>query len=380
LAFIIKSWFEFVLLDMRNTHGKIGFDDRLVLVIGLLILPLIIHIIFFGGRAGHHSFISWNNYWTGLVFSTVIWMGNRYIMIWSRTRYPDFEEIKKRLLKQSLIMLVYTLLANNLLGVLLKDACDAPLINGTKALTSFDLLLISNYASIFCSLLIVTIYESIYFVGELRKSVEEKEMLKRESLQAQLNALKIQVNPHFLFNSLNTLTAVIPENPGQAIDFVQHLSKVYRHILEVKNEQSILLKEELDVLKAYAFLLKTRFGDNLDINIQVADEKLQQKIVPLSLQILMENAIKHNIVSSAKPLRIDVTAVDGRLIVSNNLQKKNQLTESTGIGLENIRNRYRLLGNKQVEVTEGSSSFTVSIPLLAMEQPIGVVYPAIKVL
>src|SRR5258708_21815155 len=188
--------------------------------------------------------------------------------------------------------------------------------------------------------MVVAIYESIYFVGELRKSVEEKEMLKRESLQAQLNALKIQVNPHFLFNSLNTLTAVIPENPGQAIDFVQHLSKVYRHILEVKNEQSILLKEELEVLKAYAFLLKTRFGDNLDISIRVADEKLQQKIVPLSLQILMENAIKHNIVSSSKPLKIEVHADNGKLVVSNNLQKKNQLVESTGIGLDNIRNRY----------------------------------------
>jgi two-component system LytT family sensor kinase len=362
--FDIKSCSEFVLLGMRYSHGKIGFDDRKFLFFGLLILPLIIHMIFFEGRMGQHSFITWKNYWTGLVFTTAVWMGNRYIMIWARTRYPAFEEIKKRLRVQSLTMLAYTLVVNNLLGIILKDQCDPPQ-NGAVKLGPFDLLLISNYASIFCSLLAVAIYESVYFVGELRKSIEEKETLKRESLQAQLSALKTQVNPHFLFNNLNTLTAVIPENPDQAIDFVQHLSKVYRHILEVKDEQSILLKEELDVLRAYAFLLKTRFGDNLNINIRVADEKLQQKIVPLSLQILMENAIKHNIVSSAKPLSIDIIAENGKLIVSNNLQKKNQLIESTGIGLENIRNWYRLLGNRQVEVVEGPSWFTVSIPLLS---------------
>ena len=181
-----------------------------------------------------------------------------------------------------------------------------------------------------------------------------------------MNALKTQVNPHFLFNNLNTLSAVIPDNPGQAIDFVQQLSKVYRHILEVRDEQSIFLRQELDVLRAYAFLLKTRFGSNLDITIHVEEENLQQKIAPLSLQILMENAIKHNIVSSARPLRIDVYADQGRVVVRNNLQKKQQLIESTGLGLDNIRNRYRLLGNRQVEVEEGPLNFTVFIPLIGV--------------
>ena len=187
-------------------------------------------------------------------------------------------------------------------------------------------------------------------MNELRHSVEEKEMLKRESLKAQLNALKTQVNPHFLFNNLNTLISIIPENPKLAVDFVQQLSKVYRHILEVKDEQSILLKDELDVLKAYAFLLQTRFGNNLDVIINVPEEKLKKRIVPLSLQILMENAIKHNIVSSDKPLKIDVSAVNGKLVVSNNLQRKNQVNESTGIGLDNIRNRYKLLGNEKLKL------------------------------
>ena len=167
-----------------------------------------------------------------------------------------------------------------------------------------------------------------------------------------------------MFNNLNTLCAIIPDNPQQAVDFVEQLSKVYRHILEVKDEQSILVKDELDVLKAYAFLLKTRFGNNLDIVIDVPEEKMQNRIVPLSLQILMENAIKHNIVSAEKPLHIKVFVEDGNLIVSNNLQMKKQVNESTGIGLDNIRNRYKFLSDKIVNVTESGNSFTVSIPLL----------------
>src|SRR5258708_2407407 len=349
---------------MRWANNKIGFDDRLVMIMGLLILPVLIPIIFFGVRIGRRPYFTWNIYWTTLLITSILWIGNRYIMIWTRTRYPAFEEIKKRLLIQSLAMIVFTLLFNNALGFALGGICESNLKISSNDQISFNDGINSNYAAIFCTLMVVAIYESIYFIGELRKSVEEKEMLKRESLQAQLDALKTQVNPHFLFNNLNTLSAVIPDNPGQAIDFVQQLSKVYRHILEVKNEQSIFLKEELEVLEAYAFLLKTRFGDNLDISIRVAEEKLQQKIVPLSLQILMENAIKHNSVSSSKQLKIDVYAENGKLVVSNNLQKKHSFKESTGIGLDNIRNRYKLLGDKQVDVQEGPSSFIVSIPLL----------------
>jgi hypothetical protein len=349
---------------MRWGNSKIGFDDRLIMTGGIFLFSLFIPIVFFGLRIGRVPYYNRYAYWTTLLITGSIWISSRYIMIWARRRYPSFTQVRKRLLIQISLIVLVALVVNNLVGYFLKDYCASFLAQRPVPLSLSDILINSNAAAIFCTLLVVAIYEGVYFMSELKKSVEEKEMLKRESLQAQLNALKTQVNPHFLFNNLNTLSAVIPDNPGQAIDFVQQLSKVYRHILEVKNEQSILLSEEMDVLRAYAFLLKTRFGDNLDISIRVADEKLQQRIVPLSLQILMENAIKHNIVSSARPLRIDVTTANGRLIVSNNLQKKNQPVESTGIGLDNIRNRYRLLGNRQVEVEEGPSSFTVSIPLI----------------
>jgi hypothetical protein len=355
---------------MRWANDKIGFDDRLISTVGILSLALVIPVAFFGWRIWKPPYFTFAAYWPTLLITTVIWLGCRYIMIRCRIRYPKFKDIRKRLWIQNSITILFALLANNTLSLVVIKYCKGLFGEGKPAHTWEDKLVNSNAAAILCTLLVVAIYESIYFINELRKSIVEKEQLKQDTLQAQVNALRIQVNPHFLFNNLNTLSAVIPEDPVQAVDFVQQLSKVYRHILEVKDEQSILLKEELEVLEAYAFLMKTRFGDNLDISIRVAEEKLQQRIVPLSLQILMENAIKHNIVSSAKPLHIDICTEDGRLIVSNTLQKKNQSMESTGIGLDNIRNRYRLLGEKAVEVIEGPESFTVAIPLIACKNKI----------
>ena len=345
---------------MSKHNCRIGFNDGLLMIIGIPLLSFIIPIVFFGCRFNRPPLMSWDKYLTTLGITAVIWIGNRYIMVYSRGKYPLFNEVRKRLIFQSAIMFVFTVIANNFLGRLADNIFE----QHSDMPSNTDILIHSNSAAIFCTIMIIAIYESIYFMHQLRHSVEETEKLKRESLKAELNALKTQVNPHFLFNNLNTLISIIPENPKLAVDFVQQLSKLYRHILEVKDEQSILLQDELDVLKAYAFLLQTRFGNNLDVIINVPAERLKKRIVPLSLQILMENAIKHNIVSSDKPLKIEVTALNGKLVVSNNLQRKNQVNESTGIGLDNIRNRYKLLGNEQVEVTESGSNFTVSIPLI----------------
>jgi len=346
---------------MWRTNCKIGFDDRVVMLFALPVLSFIIPIVFFGCRINSYPFFGWDKFFTTLFITILLWIGNRYILIWSRTRYPLFKQTRRRLYVQSLSMFVFTVVGNNLLGYLTDDIFFKGEGGGHFRI---DALINTNSAALFCTIMIIAIYESVYFMNELRQSVEEKEMLKRETLYAQLDALKTQVNPHFLFNNLNTLCSIIPENPGQAVDFVQQMSKVYRHILDVKDEHSISVKEELDVLKAYGFLLKTRFGNNLTINIQVPEEKLQKKIAPLSLQLLMENAIKHNIVSANRPLQIDVYTLNGKIVVSNNLQVKNQVNESTRSGLDNIRNRYKLLSDKQVEVIENDTNFTVSIPLI----------------
>ncbi len=349
---------------MRWQNDKIGFDDRVAFLLGILLMPAFIPFLFLGVGFRTPPYFNLPCYIIALVVTTLIWLGARRIMIWARTKYAAFPQIKKRLWVQSGVMIVYALVVNNFLGCLLDYILKHYFHQVTIPMSMLDITVGSNVAALFCILCAVAIYESVYFICELRKSVEEKELLKRERLNAQLSALKNQVNPHFLFNNLNTLSALIPEDPGLAVDFVQQMAKVYRHILEVKDEESILLHEELDVLKAYTFLLQTRFGKNLDICIDVDRDTLSQRIVPLSLQILMENAIKHNIVSSEKPLRIHLFTSEGKLVISNTLQKKNQKLVSTGIGLDNIRNRYKLLGDREVAVEEGPGSFTVSIPLI----------------
>lgn len=345
---------------MKKHHCMIGFNDGILMTIGIPLLAFIIPIVFFNCSFNRPPRFTWEKYFTTALFTSTIWLGNRYIMTYSRKKYPTFDDVKKRIRHQSLLMFVFTVVATMVLGfffegVFKKDALPISFV---------EQLIHSNAASLFCTIMIIAIYESIFFSHQLKHSIQEAEHLKRESLNAQLDALRTQVNPHFLFNNLNTLVSLIPENPKQAMDFVQQMSKLYRHILEVKDEQSIPLKDELDVLKAYAFLLQTRFGDNLSVNIDVPAEKLDKKVVPLSLQLLMENAIKHNIVSADRPLHITISSSNGSIVVDNNLQVKQQVAESTGIGLDNIRNRYKLLSDKPVTVRETETNFTVTIPLI----------------
>ena len=345
---------------MQKHNCRIGFNDGLLMAIGIPLFSLIIPIVFFNCRFNRPPFLTWEKYFTTLLITSLIWLGNRFIMVYSRKKFPLFYDVRKRLIFQSALMFVFTVTANTIMGIFTENIFKDEHIN----LSNADIIIHSNSAAIFSTIMIIAVYESIFFMRQLRHSVEVTENLKRESLKAQLDALRTQVNPHFLFNNLNTLSSLIPENPKHAVDFVQQLSKVYRHILEVKDEKSILLKDELEVLNAYTFLLKTRFEKNLEVNINIPPEKMQQKIVPLSLQILMENAIKHNIVSSGKPLQINVFTENGSLVISNNLQMKNQINESTGIGLDNIRNRYKLISERPVKVTESETNFTVSIPLI----------------
>lgn len=213
---------------MRKTNCRIGFNDGMLMAIGIPLLSFIIPIVFMNCRFNRAPYFSWDKYITTFFITAVVWLGNRYIMIYSRKKYPLFNEVRTRIYFQSAIMLVFTVVLNSSLGRLAEDVFEDGLVKPSRA----DILIHSNSAALFCTIMIIAIYESIYFMHQLKHSVEETENLKRENLKAQLDALRTQVNPHFLFNNLNTLSSLIPENPKHAVDFVQQLSKVYRHILK----------------------------------------------------------------------------------------------------------------------------------------------------
>lgn len=204
-----------------------------------------------------------------------------------------------------------------------------------------------------------------YFIKEWRNSLIELERYKKENIESRFEALKTQVNPHFLFNSLNTLSSLIHINQDDASKFVRQLSKVYRYILENRDKEIISLETELRIIESYIFLVETRFANNLQFKITVDEESKQKEIPPLALQMLIENAIKHNVVSRSKPLLIEIFVEEEFLVVKNNLQRKSSTEFSSKIGLKNIMSRYNYLSEKQVKLKESESTFEVRIPLLS---------------
>jgi len=202
------------------------------------------------------------------------------------------------------------------------------------------------------------------FFEQWRKSIVEAGELKRQNVISQYESLKNQVNPHFLFNSMNTMIGLIDENPTLAKEYGHQFAEIYRHILVKGNEEIISLEEELKIVDIQRKLFKSRFEDGLIYNLEIPSEYLSKKIPPLTLQMVIENAVKHNAISLKKPLRIDVVAKENKLIVTNNIIRKNIETESTQVGIENILKRYKYLTSREVVIKEDLDSFTVVLPLL----------------
>lgn len=209
------------------------------------------------------------------------------------------------------------------------------------------------------------VYVGLYYFLRLRKLEQEKEELLRINLQSQFDSLKQQVNPHFLFNSINTVSSLIDKDPDKAKTFLAEMSKVYRYLLQANEEKLVTLETELRFVEPYFHLLKTRFNDGLNLNIQIDNECKNFLLPALTLQLLIENAIKHNVVEKDKPLTIDIATSDNAFLsVENNLQKKNQQIASTKIGLANIMAKYKLLHQQEIIVRETEKKFTVLLPLI----------------
>ena len=214
---------------------------------------------------------------------------------------------------------------------------------------------------------IVIIFHFVYFYNRYQQNKVKEQKVIAGTANARFDALKNQLDPHFLFNSLNVLTSLIEENPENAQKFTTALSKVYRYVLEQKNKDLVTVDEELDFARTYMSLLKMRFEDSIVFDIPDKAKDPESKVVPLSLQLLLENAVKHNMVTSNKPLNIQIYEDGGMLVVKNNLQLKPVVKKSSGVGLENIKQRYELLTSKKIAITETAESFAIAIPMLTKQ-------------
>ncbi len=194
--------------------------------------------------------------------------------------------------------------------------------------------------------------------------LKRNENLQKENLQMQYQQLKSQINPHFLFNSLNVLTSLIHKDSQQAVLYTQRLSQIYRYVLSQDTKELIYLADEIEFIKTYIEVLRIRYGEALICEVEVSDEVLEELIPPMSLQLLIENAVKHNAVSTKNPLRIRIASGVKYLTVSNNIIPRIRVEDSTGIGLKNLELKYQIISQQSIEVDKSNNIFKVTLPLL----------------
>jgi LytS/YehU family sensor histidine kinase len=226
-----------------------------------------------------------------------------------------------------------------------------------------DYIMNSTFCALFTLIFTLMAYGS-EFIKQWKISIHENERMQHEMQQSQYELLKSQVNPHFLFNSLNTLITIIPEKPEVAVSFVKQLSKVFRYALIHVADNTVSVVTELKIVDAYLFLNKERYGEKLIIDIQLDEQALKLSLITQSLLMLVENAIKHNELSEKHPLTINIYNEGDILIIKNTLQLKKLLDPSTGIGLNNIISRYKHVTNIPVTIEKERNWFIVKLPLL----------------
>ena len=347
-----------MLINKNKRIKYLGFDDFWFSVIGILTISLVTFYLFNPSLKIISLTNMVLNWIIGLFFTIIDWTINRSIMIFLRKKYPEFSDDAKRIILFFLAV-SGTVILVDFIGVSLLNSI--PNVHVAHHLSRIKQLLFI----VFITVMIMAIYEAIYYNIRLKKSIREEEESKRILIQAQLDVLQNQVQPHFFFNTLNTLRDIIDQNSKEdAKEFVDKLSDIYRFLLETGNENLIYLKNELRFAKAYIHIQSERFGNNLKLNWDIPKASLESMIVPMSLQLLLENAIKHNVVSKAKPLHINVSISDHQLVVSNNIQAKSTQLPSTKLGLANIEKRYALISGKSIKIENDGNQFSVELPLL----------------
>lgn len=300
------------------------------------------------------------------MIGTTLWKGNE-LLGWIHENYFPLDEKPGKMLTLSIIRVtVYSIL--NIFFI------NWIWIHFLMKVQFWKWLLEGGYWVFIVELMITFIIALTLLVKDYfnawREALRNEEKLKREALAMQYETLKNQVNPHFLFNSLNVLTTLVENDTEKSVKFIKQLSEVYRYVLEQKDKELVNLGTEIRFIDSYIFLQQIRYGTNLiyENNINPEVEGTHYKVIPLSLQLLVENAIKHNVISEENPLTVELFMDNEFLVVRNNLQIRSMADDSGNIGLNNIRSRYRYLTDKKLEVNKDDHSFTVKIPLITAKQ------------
>ena len=332
--------------------------------LNLLYINIIVSLFIFLIDGGEKTFERYSiTFLISGMYTFFIGLGNGFLNDYLDSKFSWTEETRKR----TIAAIVGTLLMNVAL-VYFCNYLNFIIIQGKNPEKFFNgEMNFINWFFINFAIMISAIGHARGFMAAWKNSTKKEvveQKLIAKSANAQFESLKNQLDPHFLFNSLNVLDSLIEENPVQAQRFTNSMSKIYRYVLEQKDKELVSVEEEIDFAKTYCELLKTRFEDAVTFDFNISEEDKKGFVVPLSLQLLLENSIKHNFATSSKPLNIKIFTEKGNLIIENNLQTRELPNKSTGVGLANIVSRYNLLTERNVFVEKSEAFFRVKLPIL----------------
>jgi len=286
-----------------------------------------------------------------------LWLGNDFLVHFLNDRISWVSSPIKRLVVGLLVTILYTS-SVVLLVIAVWEGATGETLGDSEYIVYFSLII---------TFLISLFLHGREFLLRWRAAAIEAERFQKESVKAQYESLRNQVNPHFLFNSLNALTNLVYEDQDKAARFIKQLSEVYRYVLETRNQEVVPLAEELAFLESYLFLQRIRYGQKLQVEIGLSG--VHTHVAPLAIQMLIENAIKHTVIAEQEPLHIRIFNDGHWIVVTNNLNPKSVLPEeSAGVGLDNIRKRYAFLGQQEVIVEKKNKEFVVRLPLITWDE------------
>lgn len=334
--------------------NDIGFRLILIPFFGIII-PVVT------GLLDHSSFTSWQIklsylYTIGIAF--VVWHGNRFLLFTLRSYFDWFNKPLQKIAALLLAISFYTIPVSILLLVGWYHLFE----NGNL---NWNIINANALIIMVAVLFIVHVYETVFLVKEAETEKVQRAQTERAKAEAELEALKNQIDPHFIFNSLNTLSHLIEDDPANAKIFNDNLADVYRYILQNKARSLVLLREEIIFLEDYFSLIKIRFGNAVFLNMNIGDNLKDNFLIPpISLQVLLENAIKHNEFTVLNPLIIEIIQEENNLVIKNNLRRKILRKPSSKIGLQNLNDRYKFITSYSIQINESDNNFIVRLPVL----------------
>ncbi|NBP69383.1 MAG: histidine kinase [Cytophagia bacterium] len=297
-----------------------------------------------------------------IIIALLLWFGNRLLTLRLDRFMPWSIYGNWRFFIQLVLGIAYLLFLINLIYYIIKTSL-------TTTPPVWEQMIVVNFWGAVIFIPVFSLYFSLHFLKHWRTSELEAEKNQKESMRAQLDSLKNHLDPHFLFNNLNILASLIEKDKISSRNFIQKFAEVYRSLLRTKSDDLILLCEELDFIEAYMYLISVRFEDHIQITTSIQNHTKNKLLPPLTLQMLLENVIKHNLITETQPLQIEIMEKEGSfLLVRNTLHTKaDQSSNEQGSGLENIKKRYAHFTDQSVSVVKTETHFEVTIPLLEIE-------------